>query len=296
MIFLSIGAFTQEAEISPWGYGLETSYGVISGGDFFTNYSISFQGIHDFGYGLSVDWIGRYIGRYGRSGLLGSVVLGLPLSRFFIPYVGGGLGIKLGGADIEFAWKADAGVTSWLSNVLYVKAGATYDNIRENFSVSVGVGFKFTKTVTGTYRDYNGTFQRTFTKMLWENSSASNYVYEDNFESSEVVGKYQKNTTSSSYTPAEYEYKRSGGETYKTTLKDRYGNTVGTSTTTTPKKGEFVKTADAKTTTTYYLWNVTVTRNWYIRTYYYKDRAPTTQRFYQDEESGVLANVSSVTE
>jgi hypothetical protein len=58
--------------------------------------------------------------------------LGFPLSKFFIPYVGGGLGVKLGGTDIDFAWKVDAGVASWLVGPLYVRAGAMYDNVRNN--------------------------------------------------------------------------------------------------------------------------------------------------------------------
>jgi hypothetical protein len=302
ILFVAISTFPQEVTISSWGYGLEASMGVISGNELPNNYSVSFQGLHDYGSGLSLDFIkgpepANMGGLVVNSGLLGSVFLGLPLSKFFIPYVGGGLGVKFNDIDdIGFAWKVDGGVAAWLSDIVYIKAGAMYDNIRNDLGVSVGVGFKLTKTVSATYRDYNGTFRVTFTKNLWENNSTSNYVYEDKFDSSEIVRRYQKNTTTSSYTPAQYEFKTSGGETYNTTLKDRYGNTIGTSTTTTPTRSEYVKTADAETTTRTYLWNVTVTRHWYTRTYFYKDRAPTTTRFYQDTESGVIVNSFSETE
>jgi ribosomal protein L19E len=303
MLFTAIGAFAQEVTISSWGYGLEASMGVISGNELPNNYSISFQGLHDYGSGLSLDYIhGPELANSGgllvNSGFLGSAFLGLPLSKYFIPYVGGGLGVKFNDIDddIGFAWKVDGGVAAWLSDILYIKAGAMYDNIRKDLGVSVGVGFKLTKTVSATYRDYNGTFRRTFTKNLWENNSTPNNVYEDKLVSSEVIRTYQKNTSTSSYTPAQYEFKTSGGETFTTTYQDQYGRTTGTATTRTPTKDEYVKTREAEMTTRTYLWNVTVTRHWYTRTYYYKDREPTTTRFYQDTESGVQVNSWTETE
>jgi hypothetical protein len=303
MLFSAARVFTQEVAISPWGYGLETSLGVISGDELFSNYSVSIQGLHDFGYGLSLDWIheeGKYENRGGLlvgSGLLGSAFLGFPISKFFIPYAGGGLGIQSDGEDISFAWKVDAGIAAWLSGILYIKAGVTYDNIREDLGISAGVGFKVEKNVTAVYRNSDGsTFRRTFTKYLWQDNSTPNYVYGDKFESSELVRTYQKTMTSSSYIPAQYELKTSGGEKSTTTLRDRNGQTIGTATTTTPRKTETVKAKDAEITTRYYVYNVTVTRNWYTRTYYYKDRAPTTSRVYQDTESAVLVNSFSETE
>jgi hypothetical protein len=297
MMFSAIGAFAQEVEISPWGHGLEMSADLTSGDELFNSYSFSIQGISDFGLGFSVDWIheeGKYENVSGLmvgSGLLGSIFLGIPISRFFIPYVGGGLGVKFNDEDYGFAWKVDAGVVSWLFSLLYVKAGAMYDNIREDFAISVGVGLKLEKKVTATYRNADGsTFRRTFPKSLLQDNSTPDRVYGDKFESSEIVRTYQKTTTSSSYSPARYELKTSGGETSTTTLKDQSGRTIATATTSTPVKMEKVKTRDAEITTRYYVYNVTVTRNWYTRTWYYKDRAPTTSRVYQDTESAVLVN------
>jgi hypothetical protein len=303
ILLASISAFAQEVTISNWGYGLEVGMGVISGNELPKNYSVSFQGFTDYGLGLSLDFIkgpepANISGLMVNSGLLGSVFLGLPLSNFFIPYVGGGLGFKFNGFDdTGFAWKVDGGVAAWLSNIVYVKAGVMYDNIRKDLGVSVGVGFKLTKTVSATYRDVDGsTFRRIFKKNIWENNSTPNAISEDKFVSSEVVRTYQKNTTDSTHTPAQYELKTSGGETVNTTLRDRHGKTIATATSKTPTKKELVKTADVKTITYTYVWNVTVTRYWYVRTWYYKDRAPITQRVYQDTESAVLVNQFSRTE
>jgi hypothetical protein len=306
MLFTAVSAFTQEPVISGWGYGLEISSGVKSGDGFFSTYSASIQGVHDYGYGLSFDYIkGKDFNGPNRStggllvnsGLLGSAFLGLRLSRFFVPYIGGGLGVKFGrDDDVSFAWKVDGGVTSWLTNILYIKAGVSYDNIRESMSISAGIGIKLEKTVSAIYRDYGGsTFRWNKTKFLWDDNSTPTRVYEDKFVSSEVVKTYQKNTTSTSYTPAQYEFKTSGGETLTTTYTDSRGHTVGTATTQIPVKTEYVKTEDAATTTTTYLWNVTVTRKWYTRTWYYKNREPTTEQIYRDEESAVLANRFSET-
>jgi hypothetical protein len=304
VLFAAGSAFAQEATISEWGYGLETSSGVTSGNGLFSTYSFSIQGIHDTGLGFSVDYIKgvdpeNESGLAVNSGLLGSLFLGLPLSKFFIPYVGGGLGFNFGGMndDISLAWKVDGGVTSWLTRILYVKAGVSYDNIREGLGVSVGVGFKLEKSVSAAYRNSDGsTFRRYFSKYLWQNNSTPNSIYGDQFESSEVVRTYQETTSESVYQRAQYEVKTSGGETSTTEIRGRLGEgVIATATTTTPIKSERVKTADAKTTTYYYVYNVTVTRNWYTRTWYYKDNAPTTQRVYQDVESAVLVNSFSET-
>jgi hypothetical protein len=147
MLWTVMSGFTQEVKISGWGYGLETSFGVISGNKLPNNYSVSFQGVHDLGSGLSLDYIhgpepANSSGLLVNSGLLGSAFLGLRLSKFFIPYVGGGLGVKFNSIDdIGFAWKVDGGIAAWLSNILYVKAGVMYDNIRKDLGVSVGMGF-----------------------------------------------------------------------------------------------------------------------------------------------------------
>jgi hypothetical protein len=303
MLVSVVSVFSQESEITDWGKGLETSFGVSSGKGLPDNYSLSFQGVHDSGFCFSLDFIKaaddeHRSGLLVNSGLLGSMFLGIPFSKYFIPYVGGGLGIKDnsqdGNDDIGFAWKLDGGAVSWLTSTMYAKAGVSYDNIRESISVSVGVGFKFEKIVTASYLDYDGsTFTHTFTKFLWNDDSTPAAVYEDEFESSEVVRTYKKTTTSSNYSPAQYEMKTSGGETLTTTLKDQRGVTVGTATTSTPRKYENVKTKDAAITTYYYIYNVTVKRNWYTRTWYYKDHAPITQKVYQDTESAVLVDTTT---
>ncbi|GHU80536.1 hypothetical protein FACS189468_0620 [Spirochaetia bacterium] len=157
ILFSAVSAFTQE-----WGYGVETSSGVLSGNGLFSTYSFSIQGVHDAGFGWSLDYIkgldvdewvnGEHYQSSGmavNSGLLGSVFLGFRLSQYFIPYAGGGLGFKFNDdGALSFGWKVDAGILSWPINRLYVKAGVMYDNIREDLGVSVGVGFKFAKKVT----------------------------------------------------------------------------------------------------------------------------------------------------
>jgi len=308
MLAVAAGTFAQEVKITPWGYGLETSFGLTSGYGIPDSFSLSFQGMLDAGGGLSLDWISlnieeedssgnKYVGP--KAGLLGSLFLGFPIGDIFRPYVGGGLGIGFGKLfdDYFFAWKLDAGVVAWLSNNLYVKTGYTYDNIRKH-SISVGIGLKLYKTVTDLYRNADGsTFRRTWNNiLLWDNSGTPYRIYGDSFAFSEVVRTYQKTTTSSSYSPASYETRTSGGEILTTELQDQYGRTIGTATTRTPEKTETIKTRDAEITTRYYVYNVTVTRNWYTRTWYYKDRVPTTERVYQDVESAVLVNMFSDTE
>ncbi|MDR0624103.1 MAG: hypothetical protein LBG10_06700 [Treponema sp.] len=307
MLFAAAGsAFTQEALISEWGYGLETSFGVTPGSGLPDNYSLSFQGMHDAGLGLSLDWIKAADDKYRsglmvNSGLLGSALVGiirLGYDTAFIPYVGGGLGVKFNGdEDVSFAWKVDGGAAAWLFETVYVKTGVSYDNIRQGLSITAGVGVKLQKTVSAEYRRGDGsTFRHTFTKYLWQDNSSSNYVYEDKFVSSEVVKTYQTTTTTSQYIAPVYEWKTSGGETVTTTFKDQYGRTTGTATSKTEEKREYVETKASGYKTTYYVYNVTVTRNWYTRTYYYKDSDPTTQRIYQDTESAVLVNSFSETE
>jgi hypothetical protein len=55
MLLTTVSAFTQEVQISPWGFSLETSFGVTSGNELPYNYSASFQGLHDIGSGVSLD-------------------------------------------------------------------------------------------------------------------------------------------------------------------------------------------------------------------------------------------------
>lgn len=305
MMLPAVSAFTQEATIGSWAYGLEGSLGVKPEAGIFSNYSASFQGMTTWG-GLSLDWIqgakeeeNQSGLKYMRteSGLLGSLFLELPIGDVFGLYGGGGLGFGFGGEDIAFAWKVDAGALVWLADLCYVKSGVVYDNIRDQLGISVGVGFKLEKEVTATYRNGDGTtFQRRFTKFLWEDNSTSNYVYADEFLSSELVNRYQKTTTASAYIAPKYEMKTSGGETVTTTLKDQYGRTIGTATSRTEERMEYVETEGSKYETHYYVYNVTVTRNWYTRTYYYKDRAPTTQKIYQDVESAVLVDTYTRTQ
>jgi hypothetical protein len=208
MILSTVSAFTQEAIVDSWAYGFEASLGVKPEAGIFNNYSASFQGMTTWG-GLSVDWIqgakeeknqsGLTYMRI-KSGLLGSLFLELPIGDVFGLYGGGGLGFGFGGEDIAFAWKVDAGALVWLADLCYVKSGVVYDNIRDQPGISVGVGFKLQKYVTATYRNGDGTtFQHRFTKFLWEDDSTSNYVYGDEFLSSEVVNRYQKTTTDSVY-------------------------------------------------------------------------------------------------
>jgi hypothetical protein len=292
MLFTAAGTFAQEATSDSWSYGLETSFGLTSGYGIPSSYSASLRGVvKDSISGLSLDWIQRNT----KSGLLGSLFLGLPLIGGFMgPYLGGGLGVGFEGGDISFAWKADAGLMAKLFNDFWhVNAGVMYDNLRGEFSITVGVGLKLYKHVTSTYRYADGsTFPRTWTRFFWQTNTTPGAVYNDVFASSEVVNRYRKTTSSSSYTPSRYEMKTSGGETV--TYKDKYGYTLGTATTKT--KTEFVKTEDAKSTTYFYVYDVTVTRNWYTRTWYYKDGSPTTQRVYQDVESAVFLDKYSRTE
>jgi hypothetical protein len=269
MLVSVVSVFAQESEITDWGKGLETSFGISSGKGLPDNYSLSFQGVHDLGFGFSLDFIKaaddeNRSGLLVNSGLLGSVFLGFPFSKYFIPYVGGGLGIKDnfqdGSDDIGFAWKLDGGASSWLTNTMYAKAGVQYDNIRESISVSVGVGFKFEKTVTASYLDYDGsTFTRTFTKFLWNDNSTPNYIVDKTFLQSEIVSRIRKNVTSvatESYIPGTRTEPSKIGRVYQ--IIDTY--------------------------------EITVTRDWYTQTYYYKDSAPTSERIYTDTESKVLVD------
>jgi hypothetical protein len=157
ILFATISAFTQEIMLAEWGYGLDAGMGVMSGNELPGNYSFSFQGLHDSGLGLSLDYIkgldrADSSGLLVRAGLLGSVFLGIPLSQFFIPYVGGGLGVKFNDLDEDtgFAWKVDGGVAAWLTDILYVKAGVMYDNIREvNYNPDLASSVKALMTQRG---------------------------------------------------------------------------------------------------------------------------------------------------
>ena len=297
MLFVTISTFAQEVTKDGWSYGVETSFGLTSG------YSASIQGMVENSItGLSLDWIhtdteysGGVLG--GRNGVLGSLFLGVPfIGGIFGPYIGGGLGIGFADENAFFAWKADAGLSAKLVNDFWhLKAGVMYDNVREGFSITAGVGLKLYKHVTSTYRNEDGsTFPRTWKRFFWQSTSTPNSIYnsdKDVLVSREVVNRYRKTTNTSTYTPAKYEYKTTGGELVFSQ------NSFGTiSVAATEKKTEYVKTKEAKETTYFYVHDVTVTRNWYNRTWYYKDRAPTTQRIYQDTESAVLVDKYSRTE
>jgi hypothetical protein len=98
-------------------------------------------------------------------------------------------------------------------------------------------------------------------------------TYTDKFTNSEVVRRYQKTTTSSSYTRE--------GQQFNTLSYGSNGEVYGHP----GSPGYLIKTMY------YNVYEVTVTRNWYTRTWHYKDnRTPTTQRVYKDTESSVLVN------
>jgi hypothetical protein len=322
MLYAAFNAFAQEVTISPKGYGVEMSGGIPSGEEnFFHSYSASFQSMMP-GKGWSLDgmsWSLDYIANFkddtndyianfkddtnGYAGLLGSLFFGFPIGTVFELYGGGGLGVKFlpyGGYEtIEFAWKVDGGVLVWVSDIGYVKAGVMYDSVRENTNISVGLGVRLFKYITDTYYNDDGTtFPHTITKLRWlDDNSTYNAIYSDKFERSEVVRRYRKTTNSSIYTPSFSRVRTSGGEVLTTEIKDTRGNTIATATTRTPRKAEVVKSGEAKVTTTYYVYDVTVTRNWYTRTWYYKDdRGTVTQKVYQDTESAVLVDEYSETE
>jgi hypothetical protein len=308
LLIVVTSTFAQEVEISPWGSGFETSFSLKSGYEIPNSFSVSFQSILDSGGGLSLDFIalnGEYSNGTSSAsgflsnggGLLGSLFLGFPIGNIFRPYVGGGIGYGWNPEKGFFAWKVDTGITTWLFDSWYVQTGVTYDNVRKGFGISVGTGFKLNKKVTDLYRNADGsTFRRTWNTRIWDNSGTPYRIYGDSFAYSEVVRTYQTTTSSSSYSPAQYEIKTSGGEILTTKFQDQYGLPIGTATTSTPYRSETVKTRDAEITTRYYVYNVTVTRNWYTRTWYYKDRGPTTEMVYQDVESAVLVNMFSDTE
>jgi len=309
MLFISIGLFAQEVSVIQWAYGLDTSFGLSPGNEIPNSFSLSFQSHHRYGSGWSIDWInkkqtvlGEYLGEYSeingsQNGVLGSLYLGFPIGKIFRPYVGGGIGIgfyfgdnmnNTVNEDIYFAWKLDAGVVAWPTDGFYIKTGYSYDNIRQH-SISVGFGFLLQKEVTDTYRNENGsTFRRTWKRYLWDINDTPNRIYGDTFTGSEVIRVYEQTTNNSVYNPAQYEIRTSGGEVLRTEFRDQYGMSIGSATTTTPRRTETVQTQAANVTTYYYKWQITVTRNWYTRTWYYKDRAPTTERIYQDVESAVL--------
>jgi transglutaminase-like putative cysteine protease len=147
MLLAATNAFVQ------WGYsyGVETSFGIASEHSFSDSHSISLQRWDPSGLGISIDWI--YLqqkeekSEYSKFGLLGSAFWGFPLGSVFMPYIGGGLGFgyDMGNDSFLFSWKLDAGVVVWLFDSFYIKAGYTYNNIREH-SISVGAGLKFGST------------------------------------------------------------------------------------------------------------------------------------------------------
>jgi hypothetical protein len=103
MLLTATNTFAQDTvEISPWGYGLATNFGLNSGQGIPNTFSVSFQGILDSGGGLSLDFIALNgektteegsISKISEFGILGSLFLGFPIGDIFRPYLGGGLGI-----------------------------------------------------------------------------------------------------------------------------------------------------------------------------------------------------------
>ena len=126
-------------------------------------------------------------------------------------------------------------------------------------------------SVTGIYRNADGsTFERTWDRFIWEDTSTPDRIYEDKFSRSEVVRRYQKTTSETVRGPARHMTASAASEG---------GGIIGSD-----------HFEPGTLTTYYYVYNVTVTRNWYTRTWYYKDRAPTTENVYEDVESSVLVN------
>ena len=111
MLSAAAGTFAQEPRMNGWSYGLETSCSLTSGYGIPGSYSASLRGVVENSIsGLSLDWIQRDT----KSGLLGSVFLGLPLVGGFLgPYLGGGLGFGIEGGDIFLRGKLTQ--VSWQS-------------------------------------------------------------------------------------------------------------------------------------------------------------------------------------
>jgi len=284
LLFAYNNVFAQEAKLSHGGLGLETSMGVISG-NIPQNYSLSLQSMYDGGAsrswwgGWSLDWIHNKSSDTQiaeNDGILFDLYLSLPVNSMFRPYLGGGIGIGASNHKAYFAWKTAAGTTIWFSNKLwYLTTGISYDNVRKDMGVAIGVGLKLNKTVQGTYRSQNGsTFERTFDKYIWQDNNTPDSFYTDEFAYSEVVDRYQKTTNESVFQAS----------AANLGIESRRGH-IGPN-----------NSGEMKTTTYYYVWDVTVTRNWYTRTYYYKDRAPSTEKFYKDKESAVLVDQHLQTE
>jgi hypothetical protein len=268
MLLFDTSVFAQSVMLANWGYGLETSSGVTNENWFYKAYSISIQAIHDRGLGLSLDYINNV---EERNGFFFSAFWGFRIHKLFIPYAGGGLGFRSGSNDDSpLGWKVNGGITSWVTDFVYVKTGVSYDNVMNGLGVTVGVGLKLEKPVSDTYRYADGsTFRKSFYKKIWEDNSTPNSFYDDQFLYSEIIGKDRRYTSTDEY-------------------KDRSRLGIGTL----GRETEYIAT----TTTTYYTWDVTVTRNWYNRTYYYKDRKPTTETVYKDTESAVAVATDSKTE
>ena len=267
--------FAQEVSVSPWGYGFETGIGVVK--KYEKNYSISFQSWHRYGSGWSVDWISRnnkinndenYFAGI-KFGILGSLYLGFPLGKIIRPYAGGGIGIGFTGFENRFfSWKAGAGMQIWFFDSFYLTTGYTYDNIREH-SISIGIGLKFKKNVTSFYMNTDGSkFQRTWDRFIWESNVTPERIYEDNFLESMTIDRYQKTTN---YTTRE---NYSGGN---------YMSTEGSGVSGNPLTG-------GRLITYYSVYEITVTRELFTRSWYYKNSPPTAEIVYKDTESSVLVD------
>ncbi|GMO20795.1 MAG: hypothetical protein Pg6A_07690 [Termitinemataceae bacterium] len=303
MLFTDNSAFADEVEYSGgFAFGIEAGLGVVGNGplnygvannfDRLMNFSASIQLARISGsLGLSLDWITgneqEYISSDGWNSYTANLInSGYCFSLFyeflkgksnFTPYLGAGLGFLLweeNGSwateeppfEDSLAWKLDAGVFVWLYKSYYIKTGVTYDNVRNGLSVTMGIGLTPHKSITAMYIDENGKpFPHKFTISVFAKNVSPDFFYSDNFDYSEVVDRKRVTTRKSLWRPGVWD---SGA-----------GLTAG--------RG-WVR--DAKTETVHYVHDVTVTRNWYTRTYYYKDRKPTTEKFYQDSDSAVLVD------
>ena len=104
-------------------------------------------------------------------------------------------------------------------------------------------------------------------------ASATTNTYEDSFLYSEVINRYQKTTNFSYREPS----------SISTAGTQEGGANMG-------ERGVI-----GKMITIFDVYEVTVTRNWYVRTWYYKDSAPTTEMVFKDTESTVLVDSYSRT-
>jgi opacity protein-like surface antigen len=281
MLFATSGVSAQNIEVSPWGYGLATSFGLTAENGIPDSYSLSFHGWHREGGGMSIDWISQRLTSQGhnyeltgsRNGILGSIFMGIPVGNVFRPYIGGGLGVGFdlgdaGNSGTFFAWKLDAGMLAWLTDAFFIKTGYSFDNIRQH-SVSVGVGFRLRKNVTGRYRNADGTtFERTWTRFIWESSRTPESIFSDTFSHSEIIDRFQRTTI----------YHTTGIRRVRGRTSVLGGGMVGNP----GSGGELIAH--------FSVYEITVTREWFRRTWYYQTRSPRTEIVFRDVESVILVD------